>query len=447
MRRATGPPGFVGDDHSNSPRHREITLNKRRVWQVGIASFLVAVLTLSGCSSSKKSDTNAGSPSSTGSPLPSGSAADQSKSPITIGILVTLTGTNSSDQGEPVLDVAKAWVDWLNNTQGGIQGHPVKLISENTQATPAAATAAAKELVNAGVVAAIGNADGQDEAIYTKPLVEAKIPVIGGAIIDDTVITSSPYIYAFGGGAVPGLKLAANIAKVEGATKMGTVLCNSAPTCSGASTLIAGQAQKIGLNYAGYVGIADGAPNYDAACLTLKQKGVDYIFLGTAAENVPRIVTDCAQQGYKPQYGDSFSSAEGTTLDPLAKQFGVKFSGYLPSFPWFGQTPAIQLYQSVMHQFSPSKQVYADQAPTAAWTAFELFHKAMLAVTSLPATVTSADVQSAMQSIHNETLNGLIAEPLSWTGNSSSIDVPCGWDYTNSNGNWTGDATPLCLAP
>jgi branched-chain amino acid transport system substrate-binding protein len=415
-------------------------------------SALVASLALAGCSSSAKSASGGGGStteaSSSSAPVASGTPADSSKSAVKIGILVTLTGTNSSDQGQPVLNVAEAWVDWVNKTQDGINGHPVKLFSENTQATPAAAAAAAAKLVQDGVVAAIGNADGQDEAIYAKPLVDAKIPVIGGAIIGDSVVTSSPYVYGYGAGAVPGLKLSADVAKVEGAKNMGTVLCNSAPTCSGASDIISGEAKNIGLTYSGFVGVADGAPNYDAACLTLKQKGVDYVFLGVAAEDVPRIVSDCAQQGYKPQYGNSFSSAEGSVLDPLAKQFGVSFSGVLPSFQWFGTSAPIKLYQQVVTQFGPAHSVFEDAAPTATWTGFELFRKAMTqAASSLPDPITAADVQTAMQNIQNEDLDGLLPQKLSWGGGKSSVDPTCAWGYKNTNGVFTGDAAPICLAP
>jgi branched-chain amino acid transport system substrate-binding protein len=424
-------------------------LRKRQTWLLGVTAASIAAATaLAGCSSGSSS--SAGGPASTqasqaATPVPTGTPADSSKSPILIGLVLALTGTNSSDQGPPVLNVANAWVSWVNKTQGGIGGHPVKLLYENTQATPASAEAAAQELVSKGVVAAIGSADGQDEAIWSKPFVDAKIPVIGGAIISDQVLTSSPYVYGFSAGAVNGLKAQADVAKQQGAKKMATVLCNSAPTCAGASAVVGGEATKIGLSYAGYVGVSDGAPNYNAACLTLQQENVDYVYLGVAAEDVSRIVTDCAQQGYKPQYGDSFSSAEGAVLNPLTQQFGVTFSGFLPTFPWYGDTAAIKLYQQVMAEFSPTKQVFADQAPTATWTAFELFQSAMNASGTVPATVTSADIQSAMSKVSDEDLGGLLPQPLSWGAGKTSVDPSCGWAYKNVNGVFSGSSTPFCL--
>jgi branched-chain amino acid transport system substrate-binding protein len=423
-------------------------LVNRRAWLLGVTTVSIAAAALSGCSSGSSSPgTGASSSGSTlaAQPLPSGTPADSSKSPILIGMVLALTGTNSSDQGQDVLNAGTAWTDWVNQTQGGIDGHPVKLLYENTQATPATAESAAEQLVSRGVVAVIGSSDGQDEAIWSKPFVDAKIPVIGGAIISDQVLTSSPYIYGFGAGAVNGLELSANIAKQEGAKKMATILCNSAPTCSGASQIIGGQAKKIGLPYVGYVGVSDGAPNYNTACLTLQQEGVDYVFLGVAAEDVPRIVTDCAQQGYKPQFGDSFSSAEGATIDPLTQQFGVKFSGFLPSFPWYGDTSSINLYRQVIEQFSPTHQVFANQAPTAAWTGFELFRSAMLSAGPLPATVTAADIQAAMSKISNEDLGGLLPQAMSFGDSKPSDDPTCGWAYKNVNGVWSGSSTPICL--
>lgn len=421
-----------------------------RVWQVGATSLLGAVLALSGCSSSGTPSSGGATPPGGATNLakafPPGTAADSSKSPILIGMALALTGTNSSDQGQDVLNVGTAWAAWINQTQGGIDGHPVKVIAQNTQAIPTAAQAAAATLVHDGTVVAIGGSDGQDEAIWTKPFVDAKIPVIGGAIISDPVITSSPYVYAVGGGAVPGLELAVNIAKLEGAKMMGTVLCNNAPTCNGASLLMAAQAKKIGLPYAGYVGVSAGAPNYNAACLTLQQKHVDYVFLGVAAEFVPTIVTDCAQQGYKPQYGDSFSSAEGATINPLTSSLGVTFSGYLPTFPWYGDTTSMKLYQQVIKQFSPTHQVFENPAPTAAWASFELFRTAMLAAGPLPAKVTAADIQAALQKVANEDLGGLLPQTLSWGGNKPSVEPTCGWAYKNSNGNFSGSSTPICLA-
>lgn len=415
------------------------------------AAIALMSLTITGCSSSGHPSGNgdggsATSTPATSAPAISGTPADASKSPIKIGILNAITGTNSSSQGISVLDAAKAWVAWVNQTQGGIDGHPVDLISKDTQAEPAAAAAAANTLVQDGVVALIGSSDGQDEAIYTKPFVDAKIPVIGGAIISDTVMTASPYIFGDGAGAVPGLKLIADIAKKNGAHKLGAILCNNAPTCDGASTVIGGEAQKVGLAYGGYVGISDGAPNYDAECLTLKERGVDYVFPGVQAEIFPRIVADCAQQGYKPHYMDAFTPATALVIDPLVKQYGVDFSGFIPSFPWWGTALPIALYRQVMQQFNPTHEVFEGQGATQAWTSFEIFRKAMMLSGSQDDVITAASVERSLDTIKDDDLGGLLPQKLTFAAGRSSAEPTCGWEFRNSNGTFT-DGDVICLTP
>ncbi|MBO0729054.1 MAG: ABC transporter substrate-binding protein [Acidimicrobiaceae bacterium] len=117
---------------------------------------------------------------SSGSPKPSGQSSGNgggTKSPITIGYITDQTGVASSTFADSP-GGAKARVA-LQNAQGGVDGHPIKLISEDSQSSPSTNLTAAQQLVSQGALAII-NYSSFAFGSY-RYLQQQGVPVVGSA--------------------------------------------------------------------------------------------------------------------------------------------------------------------------------------------------------------------------------------------------------------------------
>src|SRR5262249_20380219 len=97
----------------------------RRAWSAAAVMLACVALVSAACGSSSKSS---------------------SKTPITIGFVGDLTGPGSSSFGDG-FDGAMARFN-AQNAAGGVNGHPIKLLREDTTSSQAGAATAVQLLVN-----------------------------------------------------------------------------------------------------------------------------------------------------------------------------------------------------------------------------------------------------------------------------------------------------------
>ena len=102
--------------------------------------MVAAGLVLGACSSSKKSSTGGGSSTTAGaSSAATGTAID-------IGVVGTASGPQASSSAQ-YETVAPAWAAWVN-ANGGINGHQVKVITEDDGGNAATAQSQVETLIN-----------------------------------------------------------------------------------------------------------------------------------------------------------------------------------------------------------------------------------------------------------------------------------------------------------
>lgn len=405
---------------------------------IGLGLSVTMWLTACGSSGSTASE---GAAAASQAPSLKAVAPAPTKAPIVIGMLAGATGPNAEAQG-PSIAAAQAWQKWVNTDLGGINGHPVDLIAMDNKSDPATTIALANQMIHQDhVIALVGSDDTVTEALWTKAFASAKVPVIGGTIADDAAGASSPYVFDITPGLDTYLKLTVDAAKQGGAKKFGAVLCSESPNCANANAVWQAEATKDGLPYAGYVQVAAAAPDYTAACLSLEQRGVDWVDLGVFPQVAVRVVADCAQQGYNPHYTSTGAGVDGQLIP--ASQSGMSYTGITQGFPWWLTTPAVQQYQQVMDTFSNVKKVNPNPTTSATWAALELFRTAMAHVGASP---TSQDVVTAMDSLKNSTVGGLLPQPTAFTAGAVSPQVKCAWVVTLENGTFSGGEKPECLS-
>jgi branched-chain amino acid transport system substrate-binding protein len=385
----------------------------RRVTTACLAFALAAGVAACSSGSSSTGTSTSGTPASSqaaSAPVASASGSTATGTPVVIGSVGTYTqGTGGfTDPGLPAI---QAWSSWVN-AHGGINGHPVKLITEDNKGDQAQAVSMVKQLVQQDhVVAFVSNQDGSLNAGYASYLDQQKIPVLGGSVFTLDPWVSDPMFYPEGLTAIQDMSSLAITAKQLGISTVGSLACSEAAQCAAANGLAKAVFGGAGIpdSYGGLV--SSTATDYTASCLTAEQKGVKgLILLVPTASEGQVIAGDCQRQNYSPSY---IIPGEAIGAGYLASAaFNNAFTS-APTLPWFSTAPAMADFNAAMKQYAPSLDLSSanTQEPltaTDAWVSGLMFQEAvkLSGVTGIP---TSADILAGLAKFKNDTLGGMAA--------------------------------------
>src|SRR3954468_17959716 len=238
---------------------------------VGVVAATAALL--AACSSSDSGGTATGSSSSddtSASASAAAAAAALTGSPIKIGLMSTLSGPQASSGNQGAV-VAPAWADWIN-ANGGINGHPVDVISEDDGGDPAKAQAAEKKLVDQDNVLAI--VIGSDNLLpaFDADAIAKGVPLIAGAG-NSADWYQKAGMFSVVTDVVSGLADQMLVAVQVGHAKhFANIYCSEVAACAQATQLQTPIAQKMSLKY-NSLAVSATATSYTAQCLQLQQEG------------------------------------------------------------------------------------------------------------------------------------------------------------------------------
>jgi branched-chain amino acid transport system substrate-binding protein len=399
----------------------------RRSKRVGALVGVLAVAVLSAaCSSSSSGGQGLSSASSAGSvpPASPGSATAPTGTPIKIGVLTSLAtyGQNSPWSA----DTTQAWAKWIN-ASGGLDNHPVSLTVMNSMGDPATAISNAETVINKDKVDLIVLGDDITELAASKILAASGVPVIGYATT--SLLNNAPNFFATSA-VIPVLYAGvAGAAAAVGAKTYGDVACAEDPNCSAGDPTYAQAAKVYGIKFTGTVTASTTAPSYTAQCITLMQQGDDYIQLSMVPSAQVRIESDCTQQGYKGWFG---FSGGGTNAAQFGTVKGISIAGAIWAAPWWGDSAPVKQYRDVMTQYNPA--TWNNEQSSATWAALQVFHEA---AAHLGAAVSPQSVTAALYTVKNQTLGGLLAQPVTFTKGKPSPVVNCMFLYEYRDGAFT----------
>ncbi|MER5739445.1 MULTISPECIES: ABC transporter substrate-binding protein [unclassified Streptomyces] len=142
-------------------------------------------------------------------------ATGGSREPVTVMTWAPDQTRATNMPGMPAM--AQAYARWVNS-QGGIDGHELRVLTCNEQNTPTGAAACARRAVHENAVAVVGSYS-QNGRAFMAPLEAAGIPYIGGYGVTEDEFTS-PLSYPVNGGlaaliAGHGMQLAQSCRKVS----------------------------------------------------------------------------------------------------------------------------------------------------------------------------------------------------------------------------------------
>jgi branched-chain amino acid transport system substrate-binding protein len=428
---------------------RYFSTRRPRWLAAAVAVPLLGALTLSACSSSSSSSSSStGASASSGTGSASAAASGATGSPIVIGSIGTYTGplVGNSTVTEQIF---QTWASYTN-ANGGINGHPVKVISYDDGGSPATAITDINKLVNAHILALVGM-ETTTYPQWAPILTKAGIPVVGGLAFAAEFFTNPQWFPVAGAGpstAYVELKIAAD----QGKKHLGVLYCSESPDCARASqqenaTVKQYSSSLGGMTFAYSAGVSATAPSYASQCLAAKQAGVDTMFYAVASATVLRVQKDCQSQGLT-----LLPLASSQTADPTWATPGSPAEGAISAngtFPWTADdTAAAKAFQGAINQYDPSFKTtvgYSDAA-SEIWTSLQLFKTAAEAG-KISANPTPAEVISGFYALpKNDTLGGL-ASTLNYNKGKPNPPVQCGFVTELQNDKFTAPQGSKLICP
>jgi branched-chain amino acid transport system substrate-binding protein len=368
-----------------------------------------AVALLAGCNSSDSGGTSA-SPSGNDASAAANvsqaaeAAAKLTGSPIKIGLMSTLSGPQAS-AGSQGAAVAPAWAAWVN-ANGGINGHPVEVISEDDGGDPAKAQAAEKKLVDTDNVVAIVVGADTLISVYDADAISKGVAIVGGT-------SNGPDWFQKAGmfapttdvisGVINQMVVAATVGKAK---HFASLYCSEVAACASAIDLQKGAAAKFDMKFSS-APVSSTATSYTAECLELQQSGADYVQLNIASAAGAKLIQDCQAQSYNPTWGTSEQAIGKELLDIK----GATMYGPAYVFPSAAKSPAVTEYTDAMTKYAESDN-WREGSASYTWVGLQLVAKALASAGAEP---TREDVINGLNSIKDEDLGGLIPNKITFT--------------------------------
>jgi branched-chain amino acid transport system substrate-binding protein len=319
-------------------------------------------------------------------------------------------------------------------------GHPVKVVALNDNADPAQAKSDLTTLVEQdNVLAIVGNDASSTEPTWAPYILAHKTPVIGGTAYSANWFTN-PYFYPATTTVVSNVWAQPYTVKTlqPNNPKIASLLCSNATVCQGATKIIAGAAQQLGIPIV-YNQTADAAAaSYTPQCLSMKSSGATAII--PSGINYVNVIRDCKRQSYNPlvittNYGPTPSAIHQNPSEL------VGLVGPAPAFPPFQPFPQTQGYFNLLTKYAsaylPGGSQYNStvlQAAADAYVAAQVFAKAIQnANVAAASTVARTDLIRGLSMFNNETLGGL-TPPLTYSdGTKPNPQVKCFYLYKTNN--------------
>jgi branched-chain amino acid transport system substrate-binding protein len=303
-----------------------------------------------------------------GASLALGLGAAKAQDSVLVGHLVDYTGATSfvgKHYGPGVADAVK-----YINENGGIDGTKINLDSVDYSYKIPEAIAQYKRWTTQDMVFLQGWGTGDTEALISF-VAKDKIPVISASysahLTDPTgknpnTQKPAPYNFFYGPSYSDACRAlvqwASEDAKAKGIEKATFVHTgDNHPYPNAPKEACAAYAKELGLNVAPPVVVPLAPGDFKAQCLTIKETGAQYVFLGNLGGSVVSLLKSCATVGVEATYMGNPWAGDYLTIQ-AAEAKNLIFPS---STPFFGQdVPGMELVKKIVE----NGQGMGDQKPT-----------------------------------------------------------------------------------
>jgi branched-chain amino acid transport system substrate-binding protein len=347
-----------------------------------------------------------------GATLPVEAAASAaSNSPIAIGTVNDVTGPQAAVYGD-TNKTLQAWADWTN-ANGGVDGHPVKLIAMDDQFNPATAISDVHELVQEDhVVAVVGEQSSYDDD-FSSYLQKRGIPLVGNGLYD-TALDSDSDLFPEGTTVLAGTYNEVALGAREGFKKTAILYCAESPACVANVALWKKDGKNLGVSLVYTASVAAGSPNFTAPCLGAKDADAQYYTIVDSTAVALRIAAACQAQGFNaPQVSFGLGVSSG-----LAAPSEDGLLASQPDVPYFDSaSPAVTTMDAALNKYTPGVVGSSEfgESQVYAWASGLLFDEAAKAA-HFSGNLTSAELVAGLYSLRGTTLDGM-SPPLTYVKN------------------------------
>jgi branched-chain amino acid transport system substrate-binding protein len=393
-----------------------------------------------GSTSGPATGSSGGAPTSGATSAPT-SGGTASGDPIRIGYIGSDTGGFKATYGRGK-DTITAWVKYVNDT-GGLNGHPVEVVTKDDAGDPATGLKVAKELAESDkVMAVVGEASGTSSS-WAPYLETAGVPVVGGPPVQMHFATNANS-FPTGAGVLVTQYGQVKMAKDAGKTKIGLAYCAESPVCDLSAIFKTATGIVGGIELANASSVAATTSDYSATCLAMKGAGVDALYSTLEAAATQRLFADCRRQGVDAIPSEGTGSYDTAWLTDPELDGALITSGQAM---WTdANTPGAAAFMAALGKYAPDLVPEINSTVQTTWLGGELFRAAAVAG-KLGPTSTPADVKKALYQLKDETLGGLAA-PLNYAEGKPTV-LACYFQSTITGGALKAldDNKPSCLSP
>jgi branched-chain amino acid transport system substrate-binding protein len=349
--------------------------------------------------------------------------------------------------GVPMRSALAVWVKDIN-ARGGLAGHPVKLVSIDTQGNSSKAQSAVRSLVeDKHVVAVVAAYVGLSISAITKYMNDKKVPVIGGELAGYAWF-QNPMFFPQGTTTALALYGILQASAAENKPKMALFYCAEVAVCSDTRTQMRAYAPTahVQIVYEAQVSLAQ--PDFTAQCINARSAGAQAVMIVMDGGSLARIARDCGRQSYHPALWTGASILTDSQKDNPDLD-GVR--AIAQTFPWMlSANPAERAYQDALRRYDPNGA--PGGTASMGWTSAELFKAAVESQGSraTQGPITTQLVLDGLYALRGATLGGLAPSSLTFRPSASgNLGARCYWIVGLSHGAWVapnGD-TQICAPP
>jgi branched-chain amino acid transport system substrate-binding protein len=146
------------------------------------------------------------------------------------------------------------------------------------------------------VIAIVGSSAGATQQSWADYIVEKKVPVVGGSLID-TLWFTKPMFYPVGSSVIADIWGQMKSAALDGHKKVAVILCTEVAACAQAQPLFEANAKDVGMELVANILASGTATSYTAECVQAKEAGAEAMAIFVDSVTMLR---DCDRQGFKP---------------------------------------------------------------------------------------------------------------------------------------------------
>lgn len=357
-----------------------------------------------------------------------------------VGVIDNFSSSSFITDPDEETSAINAWEDSIN-AAGGFDGHHVKVYVENDQGNPTVATAAIQTLISQDHVVAVIAEASFGTAAFPQYVDPAHIPVISTFSFFPTPQSTDPNFFP-ASGTEGGVDLGiVSLLKKDNTKEFGYISSSAGGSAAQAGLqLMTTDVQAAGIGI--YSQLLGTVVNYTPTCLSMQQAGVTIAYVATGF--LPNIASDCAAQGYHPQFIYNLVGGITDSVNPLlanSNDNGVITLDW--SFPWWSPSPALVPFRKALSKYGGGTPIGPTTA--AVWESFVELQYAMtkFAAIKSPHVAVGVGLENALYTIRPNMRVGNLLVPMNIQRGVSKQEN-CFYTMTITKNKLQGNLTPTC---